>query len=92
MYKTLNNHVAKFIIENSVSGNPKFTFIRLYNAMKDKEFDFDLLPRLFEIVKKIINECHEVDDIIFAIDDCPLAVRYWLHNYKNELLERRCYL
>lgn len=91
MYKTLNNHLAKFIISNSVFGNPKFTFIRLYNAMKDNEFDFDALTRLFKIVKKILNECHYVDDIIYAIDDCPLVVRYWLNNYKNELLERRCY-
>lgn len=90
MYKTLNNRLAKFIIENSVNGNPKFTFIRLFNAMKDKEFEYDVLSRLFDIVKRILNECYDIDDIIYAIDDCPLSVRFWLKEYKNELLERRC--
>lgn len=91
-FKTLNNVVARSIIQNAVTGNPKFTFIRLYNAMKDEEFEHELLRRLFDIVKKIINECHDIDDIIKAIEDCPVSIRFWLGNYKNELLERRCYL
>ena len=85
IYKTLNNHLAKFIIETAVLGNPKFTFIRLYNAMKDRDFEFDVLLRLFDLVKRILIETHKIDDIIQAISECPVVVRYWLADYKQTL-------
>ncbi len=89
MYKTLNNHVAKFIIEQSVLGNPKFTFIRLYNASHMKEFTDEAFDRLYKILRKILLECHELEDILFAIEDCPLVVKTWLNNYVKQLKEQQ---
>ena len=84
-YKTLNNHVAKFIVEKCISGNPKFTFIRLYNAYKDDEFEPATFIRLYLIVKKMLLEFHELEDILFALHDCPLIVKLWFNEFKNEL-------
>lgn len=88
-YKTLNNHVAKFIIEQSVLGNPKFTFIRLYHAHHMKEFTETAFDRLYGILRKILLECHELEDILFAIEDCPVVVRAWLNTYVKQLKEQK---
>lgn len=85
-FKTLNNRLSRFIIENAVYGMPKFTFIRLYNAMKDREYEFDVLVRLFNIVKLILIECHCVESLIDSIDDCPVPVRLWLSDYRKNLI------
>ena len=84
-YKTLNNCVAKFIIQNAVLGNPKFTFIRLYNAMNDRDIEDEALLRLFSLIKRILIETYKLDDIINAINECPFVVRYWLADYKQKL-------
>ena len=84
-YKTLNNCVAKFIIQNAVLGNPKFTFIRLYNTHCDGDFEPEVFKRLYNIVKRLLLDFHELEDIIYALNDCPLSVRAWFNKYKDEL-------
>ena len=86
-YKTLNNHVAKFIIENSVISSPRFTFIRLYNAFHDEEFEEDVFKRLYSLVAKIISECHDIDDVRDIINELPPVVKSFVERMKHE---RRC--
>ena len=85
-FKTLNNRLSRFIIENAVYGTPKFTFIRLYNAMKDKQYEFDVLVRLFNLAKSILIEFHSVESLIDSIDDCPVSVRLWLSDFRKYLI------
>lgn len=83
MYKTLNNHIAKHVIEN-ITGHPKFTFISLYSFHHEKYFTDEAYNRLYNITKRLLYEFHSKEDLELAIKDCPLVVQQFLRTYKKQ--------